>query len=148
MNIKIIALRGRGGVGKTTTIVKLADELVKQGYDRLWREVHGNKTDIVDLFRDKKGVLIGVASAGDNYDEVHSALNNLKSSNAKIIICACRTRDMPNKRGLLKGTHAAMKEISPNIIFNDKTIIVEKDENLRNKANLKDIYKLIFELIK
>ncbi len=140
---RIIALRGRASVGKTTTIVELADRLENLGWIRIWRVLHGNRIDIIDLYRNEDGVLLGVASAGDNYDEVAPALRRLVNAGATVIICACRTKDMPNKVGEIRGTHAAMREITRDITFIDKTIINQNNDTLRAQANNTDIVRLL-----
>lgn len=143
MNNRIIALRGRGSIGKTTTIVELADGLINFGWKREWHTVHGNGVDIVDLYSNSKGTLLGVASAGDNYHEVAPALKRLVSAGATVMICACRTKDMPNANGKIRGTHAAMKEITQNITFINKTIIDQKNDVLHQQANTKDINSIM-----
>lgn len=140
---RIIALRGRGSIGKTTTIVRLADGLINFGWIREWRRVHGNGIDIVDLYRNSEGILLGVASAGDNYDEVAPALHRLVNAGATIMICACRTKDMPNADGEIRGTHAAMREITQNITFVNKTIIEQESDSLRQQANTRDINSIM-----
>lgn len=50
MNRRIIALRGRGGIGKTTTINMLADMLLTRGWRRESRVFHGNGVDITDVY--------------------------------------------------------------------------------------------------
>lgn len=140
---RIIALRGRGSVGKTTTIVQLADELGNFGWNREWRVFHGNGIDIIDLYRNDEGTLLGVASAGDNYDEVAPALRRLVNAGASTMICACRTRDMPNADGEIRGTHAAMREITQDITFVNKTIVEQDNDILRQQANARDINSIM-----
>ena len=140
---RIIALRGRGSIGKTTTIVELADELINFGWNREWRTVHGNGIDIIDLYRNNEGILLGVASEGDNYDEVAPALHRLVNAGAMVMICACRTKDMPNAKGIIRGTHAAMKEITRNITFVNKTIVEQEKETLRQQTNTQDINSIM-----
>lgn len=74
MNRRIIALRGRGSVGKTTTINMLADRLLTRGWRRESRVMHGNGVDITDVYVGDDGVRLGVASAGDNFNEVDQLL--------------------------------------------------------------------------
>ncbi|MEZ4889807.1 MAG: hypothetical protein R2779_04340 [Crocinitomicaceae bacterium] len=143
MDNRIIALRGRGFIGKTTTIVELADELINSGWNRVWRTMHGNGIDIVDLYSNNEGILLGVASAGDNYNEVAPALQRLVTSGATVMICACRTKDMPNAKGEIRGTHTAMKEITQNITFVNKTIIEQKNDVLRQQTNTRDINSIL-----
>ena len=140
---RIIALRGRGFVGKTTTIIQLADGLGNFGWNREWRVFHGNRIDIIDLYRNDNGILLGVASAGDNYDEVASALFRLVNAGASIMICACRTRDMPNADGEIRGTHAAMREITQDITFVNKIIIEPDNDILRQQATTRDINSIM-----
>jgi len=118
MNRRIIALRGRGGIGKTTTINMLADMLLTRGWTRESRVLHGNGIDITDVYFGADGVRLGVASAGDNFREVNDALKILSGAGCVTVICACRTRG---------ATNDAMRKYSNNITFVNKTIVADDD---------------------
>ena len=143
MNPRIIALRGRGYGGKTTTLRLLADILPNQDWTRVSRELHGNQIDIIDVYEDANGNRLGVASAGDHYDEVEPALRKLVAAGCTVIVCACRTKDMPNADGEYKGTHAAMYEFTEDVTFVNKTIIDVEDKVLRDQANQSDVQRLL-----
>ena len=106
MDPKIIALRGRGDIGKTATINLIPGILIEQGWTRIMRDMHGNRIDFIDVY-EKDGIKLGVASAGDNYREVNIAMVVLVAEGCTIIICACRTFDKRNKIGVFHGTHSA-----------------------------------------
>ena len=143
MNRRIIALRGRGGIGKTTTIRLLADMLERAGWERISRVMHGNGIDITDVCRNKNGDLLGVESAGDNFREVNDALTILFGAGCELVICACRTRDMPDSNGLVQGTHFAMRQFTNNINFVNKTIVDRTNEAAKDRANLEDANNLL-----
>lgn len=143
MNRRIIALRGRGNIGKTTTILLLPGLLTTRGWVLVNRVMHGNGIDITDVYQNENGDLLGVASAGDNFREVNSALTILFGAGCPVVICACRTRDMPNADGVVRGTHSAMRQFTNNIQFVNKTIIGRNDEAARAQANGADANRLI-----
>ena len=102
MNRRIIALRGRGGIGKTTTINMLADMLLTRGWRRESSVVHGNGVDITDVYVGADGVRLGVASAGDNFREVNDALKIL--SDAPLGCIAYAAVIYPRAKKILKRT--------------------------------------------
>lgn len=136
MNRRIIALRGRGGIGKTTTINLLVDELVTRGWRRESRVFHGNGVDITDVYVGVDGVRLGVASAGDNFREVNDALKILSGARCETVICACRTRG---------ATHDAMRKYSNNITFVNKTIVTDSDGD-RAQTNDSDANRILGNL--
>ncbi len=134
---RIIALRGRGEIGKSTTIIQLADELVRRGWTRESRVLHGNRIDITDVYTNEEGVRLGVASAGDNFMEVDGSLRMLSTVDCRIVICACRTRG---------GTHTAMRQFTRNILFVTKTIVTGTNENDMRIANNADLFSLLNQI--
>lgn len=136
MNRRIIALRGRGSIGKTTTINILADLLLTLGWSRESRVMHGNGVDITDVYVSGEGVRLGVASAGDNFYEVNDALKILSGAGCETVICACRTRG---------ATHDAMRKYSINITFLNKTIVTD-GSGARAQINESDANRIIGNL--
>ena len=104
MNRRIIALRGRGDIGKTTTINMLADMWHTRGWTRESRVLHGNGIDIKNVYFGADGVRFGEVSAGDNFREVDTSLRILLDANCTVVVCACRTHDMPDANGVVQGT--------------------------------------------
>lgn len=143
MNRRIIALRGRGGIGKTTTINMLADLLLTLGWRRESRVFHGNGVDITDVYVGADGVRLGVASAGDNFNEVDRSLRILFEANCTVVVCACRTRDMPDANGVVQGTHFAMHQFTDDIRFIVKTIVETDNDEQRRLANDADVNRLL-----
>jgi hypothetical protein len=143
MNRRIIALRGRGSIGKTTTINMFADMLLTRGWTRESRLLHGNGVDITDVYVGADGVRLGVASAGDNFNEVDKSLRILFDANCTIVVCACRTRDMPDANGVVQGTHFAMNQFTNDITFVIKTIVETDNDEQRRRANDADVDRLI-----
>lgn len=146
MNRRIIALRGRGSIGKTTTINMLADLLLTRGWRRESRVMHGNGVDITDVYVGADGVRLGVASAGDNFNEVDRSLRILFDANCTVVVCACRTRDMPDANGVVQGTHFAMRQFTNDIRFVVKTIVETDSVEQRRLVNDADEDRLL-ELI-
>jgi hypothetical protein len=102
----IIALRGRGNSGKSTTIRLLYDLLLQNGYQIIRSNFNVTGGDFIAVFS-KNGKLIGVTSSGDSYDLVHDRLEELVNDNCNICICACRTFDR-----VPPGTNAAIIEFA------------------------------------
>ncbi|MCM4161892.1 hypothetical protein FHG64_06310 [Antarcticibacterium flavum] len=90
--MKIIALQGRGGSGKTTTITKLPNILISNGYKQVPNKKKSYGGDFLDIFDDgnKK---VGITSSGDTYDLVNDRLSDLVKEKCDVCICACRTAD-------------------------------------------------------
>ncbi len=114
----IIALRGKGNSGKSTTIRLLYDLLSQNSYQLISSNFHVNGGDFIAVFS-KKGKLIGVTSSGDTYDLVHDRLQDLVNANCNICVCACRTFDR-----VPPGTNAAVIEFT-----NYRNQFVEKTHN-------------------
>ena len=136
---KIIALKGKGNVGKTTTIRILHNILQQNGYVLNETNITAYGGDFVAIF-EKNSILIGLTSFGDTYDAVHSRLEELIAKNCEICICASRTYDRvpPGTIGAIKGFKNYSNE------FIDKTV----DYNLstQNNTNNNDADRL-FQLI-
>ena len=132
---KIIALRGRGGIGKTTTINLIPGILTTSGWSLVSHVPHGNRIDRTDVYKNMKdNRLLGVASAGDNFREVNSALKILSDAGCETVICACRTSG---------GTHDAMNLYTKNITFVNKTIVNDGGTARRNQVNSDDANRLL-----
>lgn len=144
MNRRIIALLGKGGIGKSTTLNLLPDRLSELGWIEHSRINHGNGIDFISVF-ELSGIRLGVSTAGDNYREVSSGMRILIKASCIMAISACRSFDKVNpKTGIKKGTHEALKEFSNDITFVRKTI--ESNEANREIVNLIDITRIV-ELI-
>ncbi len=89
---RIIALRGRGGSGKTTTINMLPAILVLNGYHQVPVMYRQYGSDFLDMYENGQ-VIVGITSSGDTYDLVYERLTDLVNANCNVCICVCRTRD-------------------------------------------------------
>ena len=122
---KIFALKGKGNVGKTTTIKKLYyDYLQKYRLEELWEDYE--ICFIVEL----NGRRVGITSVGDSHDHVAGALDDLKD--CACVVCACRTRGR---------THDAMEERAESVEYIEKSISAYS--SAQAKANEKDA-KILF----
>ncbi len=104
---KIIALKGRGGSGKTTTMNLLRDQLIALGAEEefyLGGLGHQGR-DFYGVYR-IWGILIGITSEGDFHRIVASRLLFLVEKGCTVIACTCRTRDV-----IKPGTNAAVKAV-------------------------------------
>lgn len=114
----IIALKGKGNSGKSTTIRLLHDLLLQNGYQLNSSNFHVDGGDFISVFS-KNGKRIGVTSSGDTYDLVHECLLYLVNANCNICVCACRTFDR-----VPPGTNAAVIEFT-----NYRNQFVEKTQD-------------------
>lgn len=132
---KIIALKGRGGSGKSTTIKILPNILLKNGYGQVPGKFKQHGFDILDIF-EKSGVKVGITSSGDTFDLVSKRLDELTKAGCEICICACRTSDRKPP-----GTIAATQSY-PNYkaFYMDKTYA--SDQTTQAKVNNSDANKL------
>lgn len=95
---RIIALQGRGGSGKTTTINMLPATLRANGYRPVPGMYQQHGADFLDVY-DNGIIRLGVTSSGDTYDLVHDRLTDLINAGCTVCVCACRTSG---------GTHTAI----------------------------------------
>lgn len=101
----IIALRGVGNSGKSTTICKFHDLMTAHGYTVVETNFVPGGGDFLAIFT-KMGKKIGVTSCGDTYDLVADRLTDLINDGCEICVCACRSYD----RG--RGTNTAIAEFT------------------------------------
>ena len=141
MNKRIIALKGKGNSGKTTTIKLLPDILKENGFSQVPNKHKKFGSDFRDVFI-KDGLIVGVTSSGDTYDLVTKRLSELIDDDCVICICACRTFDRSEK-----GTIAATKEFKEyETEYVKKTY--EDDVNRQYEVNKKDAKKLMDRILK
>jgi hypothetical protein len=103
----IIALRGRGGSGKTTTMNLLRGQLLALGaVEEFYLGGLGHQgRDFYGVYH-IWGILIGITSEGDFYRVVASRLLFLVEKDCTAIVCTCRTRDVKRP-----GTNEAVREV-------------------------------------
>jgi hypothetical protein len=136
---RIIALRGRGNSGKSTTIRLLYDLLLQNRYQLISSNFNVDGGDFISIFA-KNGKLIGVTSSGDTYDLVHHRLQELINANCNLCVCACRTFDR-----VPPGTNAAIIEFTDyENQFIEKT--VEDNEATQRTSNESDA-QILFSAI-
>lgn len=87
---RIIALKGRGNSGKTTTINLLPNILLANGYIKVAGMYQNHDRDFLDVFENGKQ-RVGVTSSRDTFDLVHDRLTDLVNAGCDVCICACRT---------------------------------------------------------
>lgn len=99
---RIIALKGRGCSGKTTTINLLPNILRANGYASVAGMHQKYGRDFLDVFENGTQ-RVGVTSSGDSYDLVHDRLTDLVNAGCDVCVCACRTSG---------GTHTAIYDFT------------------------------------
>lgn len=132
---RIIALRGRGNSGKTTTIRLLPNILLAHGYIRVPGMYQNHGGDFLDVFENGKQ-RVGVTSSGDTYDLVSDRLTDLVNAGCDVCICACRTSG---------ATHTAIFEFTGYAShFENKTYATTPaQEPIVNAADADNLYSLI-----
>lgn len=129
--MKIIALRGKGGKGKTPTLIKVYENLKKHGWIVIDHEVLSNN-DFRAILKDSQGNITGIVSQGDYAIGPCSVKNHLdwcKSKGCIKTVCACTLG--PHKEKI--ETYIAS---FPDHCFIDKTI--ESDISKQDIVNETD----------
>lgn len=136
---RIIALRGKGNSGKTTTINLLPKILETNGYTRITGIYQNHGADFLDIYQ-KNNSKVGITSSGDTYALVKDRLDDLVIEKCDICICACRTFDRSEK-----GTNAATKSYPDyEVTYLDKTYAGRAEEEDRvNRKDANKLYSLI-----
>jgi hypothetical protein len=132
---RIIALKGRGNSGKTTTINMLPNILLANGYSRVAGMFQQHGSDFLDVFENGKQ-RVGVTSSGDTYDLVHDRLTYLVNAKCDICVCACR---------ISGGTHTAIYNFTGYTShFEQKTYTATPaQEPIVNMADANKLFSLI-----
>jgi len=130
----IIALRGKGNTGKSTTIKHLFQLMLSSGFS----EVDGNYGRFNDfwsvLIKSEKKV--GLTSLGDSYRALKPKIDKLKSAKCKVIVCACRSEGQTIE--LLENQNGFYVE------YIEKTIESSKSKQSQsNFADAQEIFKRI-----
>jgi hypothetical protein len=81
----ILALKGKGGSGKSTTIRLLRELLIDRGYSSFETYCNPETYDFVDILSNGTHT-IGLTSSGDTYDILDRMLNILSPHQPDIII--------------------------------------------------------------
>ncbi|HEX6981291.1 MAG TPA: abortive infection family protein [Balneolaceae bacterium] len=134
--MKIIALRGKSNIGKTTTIRNLYDIMLSDGFAQEPGSF-GGRTDIYDIVT-KNNVLIGITSSGDTEDVLNSRLEMFNERECGIVICACRTRG---------GTNEILDEYSDDINFIEKKIAEDGTQEELNREDAELLLETVNELV-
>jgi hypothetical protein len=144
----IIALRGKGDSGKTTTIVKLYSLISPDDFTLVETNIERPYPDYRAIFK-HKDLLIGITSKGDTYDDVSKDLKWLIGKGCHLLICACRTKDRPNRHGRVRGSNTAIDEYEDHqIIRLNKSVSGNPENHFENEANnASDAQRLLAELL-
>lgn len=143
MSKNIIALKGKGSCGKTTSIGYLHQDLLSK-YTSIETTFSKVGSDFISVF-DINGEKVGISSKGDTYDDVMGDLKKLISKGCEFLICACRTYDRKNSQGVVKGSNTAIDKLTEfEPIRIPKTIAGNASE--REGCNKKDANRLLQEI--
>lgn len=133
---KIIALRGRGSSGKSSTIKYLYNILIDKGFKQIEGKSPKIKGDFTAILS-KDGIVIGLTSLGDIHNLVYDKLKFLVDNKCLICVSACRTFDKKQP-----GTNAAIESFnSYEYEYIEKTI--NNDEYSQVKTNEKDAERIL-----
>ena len=133
---KIIALKGKGNSGKTTTIRKLYTKFIENKFEVVETNFNIAGGDFTAVFKinDKP---IGMTSSGDTYDLVSGNLQKQVDANCEVCICACRSFDRSKK-----GTNKAISKFEDyESEFIKKS--VETNVDKRDEVNSSDALKIL-----
>lgn len=150
MKGNIIALRGKAGCGKTTTIGLVQDHLngrveeprfVRIYHEEFGRRRKGRRKDFHAIFQFKE-IKIGISSFGDRAIEVENAVKKFIAQGCQIIVCACHP---PRSKTVqeLKDWEAKGWIVS----YVEKSVSTnEGDEDTFNERDATEIAQLIMTL--
>ncbi len=132
---RIIALKGRGNSGKTTTLNLLTNILMANGYSLVAGMYQNQGSYFLDIFENVKQ-RVGITSSGDTYDLVHDRLTDLINAKCDVCVCACRTSG---------GTHTAIYNFTGYTShFEQKTYAATPaQEPIVNAADANKLFSLI-----
>jgi hypothetical protein len=88
---KIITVKGKAGVGKTTSIKKIYEWIISNYAYKIISPNTWGGVDIKTII-EVDGFKIGICSAGDDGPTVKEYMNEFEQAECDIIICACRTK--------------------------------------------------------
>ena len=141
----IIALYGKGGIGKSTTCKLVKDKLLKLGGLNVFRNEHvrANGHDI-NIVLQQDTLKIGIETEGDPGTPLEDRLSDFVNIGCQIIVCTCRTYGKT-----VKVIQSFRPKYDYDIVWiNQNNLESDYDEgNLRKLANEKTS-KFIIEILK
>lgn len=93
MEKTMFALQGRGSSGKSTTIAYVLDELEKYASNsdvKRGKQRHGGPPEVWWAVLTINGVLVGIASPGDDDKVIRKRVQQLIDAGCVLIVCATR----------------------------------------------------------
>ncbi|MDE6505327.1 MAG: hypothetical protein K2L42_05585 [Clostridia bacterium] len=147
--MKIIALYGRGGCGKTTTLKLLYDVMLKNGFTLL----EGKNMEGADFSAvlEKDGRRIGLTTYGDNAACLQKPFELFKKYNCEIAVSAGRLKRTKNGSVLFLEKEA----VNSAVIWHEKAIVSNKNDGFDvaweideiNRIQAESLYRqIIFNL--
>ena len=88
----IIALQGPGNSGKTSTLIRVLEDLQAKYPTATLHAFHGATIDIKIVLCGVNGKTVGIESQGDPGSRLQQSLPDLLAAKCDVIFCACRTR--------------------------------------------------------
>ena len=143
-NMNIIALKGKGNSGKSTTIRLLHDLLIADDYEVVNTNFESLGGDFRTVFS-KNGKIIGITSSGDTFDLVRNNLKILVDLECNICVCACRSYDRSDH-----GTNAAIDTFLPTYKkqYVDKTITtISAQQSIANEKDCQILFQAVEGLV-
>ena len=129
--MKVIALFGKGGIGKTTTLNLLNDLInpdnpaTNLGEDDKYTFTYKGKT-------------ISITTPGDCKEHIHDNIDYAQNNNCDILVTASRTRGA--------GKDMLREQFKHNLLFIEKNIDYQQ-RDLVNKAQALDLQAIIDDVI-
>ena len=128
--MKVIALFGKGGIGKTTTLNLLnnlinPDNPITDGKDHRRTFTYKGKT-------------ISITTPGDNETEVKKNIQYVQDKNCDILVTASRTKGYGKD---------CLEKFSKNIRWIKKNVEDQQEQDLVNKTQAADLQAIIDEVI-
>lgn len=127
----LFALQGPANCGKSESLKKIADILIKKYPSALVNNLAQKTTDLKAIISGINGHVIGIESQGDPNSRLKESLDEFSIMKCDIIFCACRTSGMT-----VKWIDALSNKYTVNYVYQIKTSTNQKQNSYNMAQNL------------
>ena len=142
--MKVIALQGKSGCGKTTTLKKMINILKSTtGVNLLAeRKKYANSADTWAMFN-CNGKIVGITTRGDTDKIIQSDLDEMQENNIEVFICAVHTSGATlNKAKSIAGNNRYLI-ISKATVYSTDPVLEHTIQDMVNTSQANDLINII-----